>query len=68
MPATSVGADGTLSLSDNGSALEPLMAAIRTICTVFGWGCTMIFVGIGWLLFFYPVEKAVTMAVQLFTW
>jgi alginate O-acetyltransferase complex protein AlgI len=32
------------------------------------WAATMIFVGVGWLLFFYPIEKAVTMAIQLFTW
>ena len=30
------------------------------------WAATMVFVGVGWLLFFYPIEKAVTMALALF--
>ena len=30
------------------------------------WAATMVFVGVGWLLFFYPIEKAITMALALF--
>jgi alginate O-acetyltransferase complex protein AlgI len=39
-----------------------LPAIIDVLC----WSATMVFVGIGWLLFFYPVEKAVMMAWHLF--
>lgn len=39
-----------------------LTVAVDMIC----WAGTMVFVGIGWLLFFYPLEKAVPMAVHLF--
>jgi alginate O-acetyltransferase complex protein AlgI len=66
--AISVGAGGTAALAPNGSGLELLSGPLRAIFGVLGWSCTMIFVGIGWLLFFYPVEKAVSMAIQLFTW
>jgi alginate O-acetyltransferase complex protein AlgI len=31
-----------------------------------GWAVTMLFVGLGWLLFFYPVGRALEMAGQLF--
>jgi alginate O-acetyltransferase complex protein AlgI len=31
------------------------------------WAATMLFVGIGWLLFFYPVGRATQMAAQLFS-
>jgi alginate O-acetyltransferase complex protein AlgI len=62
----SVGADGTVSLSGNGAALELVAGAVRTVSAVLSWACTMVFVGIGWLLFFYPVDKALTMAIGLF--
>jgi alginate O-acetyltransferase complex protein AlgI len=39
-----------------------LAAVVDVTC----WAGTMIFVGIGWLLFFYPLEKAVPMARSLF--
>jgi alginate O-acetyltransferase complex protein AlgI len=39
---------------------------LPALVTVLTWAATMVFVGIGWLLFFYPVEKAATMALQLF--
>jgi hypothetical protein len=31
-----------------------------------GWALTMLYVGIGWLFFFYPVNQAFLMARQLF--
>ena len=37
-----------------------------TAADLVSWVATMIFVFIGWLLFFYPVEKAMTMAKYLF--
>jgi len=37
-----------------------------TVADFVSWVATMIFVDIGWLLFFYPVEKAMTMAKYLF--
>jgi alginate O-acetyltransferase complex protein AlgI len=40
--------------------------AFKTLFDISCWAGTMIFVGIGWLLFFYPLEKAVPMAVRLF--
>jgi alginate O-acetyltransferase complex protein AlgI len=40
---------------------------VRSLFGTMGWVCTMVFVGLGWLLFFYPVEKAMPMAMQLFT-
>jgi alginate O-acetyltransferase complex protein AlgI len=36
------------------------------LITSFSWAATMFFVCIGWLLFFYPVDRAATMALQLF--
>jgi hypothetical protein len=39
-----------------------LTAVIDIVC----WAGTMVFVGIGWLLFFYPLEKAAHMTVRLF--
>ena len=30
------------------------------------WLATMLFVGIGWLLFFYPLDRAIHMASELF--
>jgi alginate O-acetyltransferase complex protein AlgI len=41
---------------------------LRALGTVVSWMSTMIFVGVGWLLFFYPVEKAFSMMLLLFTW
>lgn len=44
----------------------------KTINTIFdrvpavSWAVTMLFVGIGWLLFFYPVDKAMQMTRLLF--
>jgi hypothetical protein len=32
------------------------------------WAMTMIFAGIGWLLFFYPLQQATKMALHLFVW
>jgi hypothetical protein len=40
--------------------------AWRIPFAVFGWAATILFVHIGWLLFFYPVDRAATMAFQLF--
>ena len=41
---------------------------LQTVLDVVSWAATMLFVGFGWLLFFYPVEKAATMAWLLFSW
>jgi alginate O-acetyltransferase complex protein AlgI len=41
---------------------------LRTASDIVSWAVTMLFVGFGWLLFFYPLEKAVTMAGLLFSW
>jgi hypothetical protein len=46
-------------------ASHRLLAYIMNVAT---WAVTMVFVGVGWLLFFYPAEKAATMAFQLFMW
>jgi alginate O-acetyltransferase complex protein AlgI len=59
-------AGGSGSLSPNGFATDPVVLAARATAAVLGWGSTMIFVSIGWLLFFYPVDRAVSMAMQLF--
>ena len=66
MPAITLGRGGTISLSGNNPTPGPLMAAMRAISSVIGWGCTMVFVNIGWLLFFYPIDKAVFMMTALF--
>jgi alginate O-acetyltransferase complex protein AlgI len=50
----------------NGFAMDRIVLASRSTAAVLGWGSTMTFVGIGWLLFFYPVDRAVPMAMQLF--
>jgi alginate O-acetyltransferase complex protein AlgI len=34
----------------------------RPVISAFGWAATMLFVCMGWLLFFYPVDKAWTLA------
>jgi alginate O-acetyltransferase complex protein AlgI len=39
----------------------------RIAVDVVTWAATMLFVGFGWLLFFYPVERAITMAWLLFS-
>jgi alginate O-acetyltransferase complex protein AlgI len=36
------------------------------IPSILGWAITMVFVMMGWLLFFYPVERAINMARLLF--
>jgi alginate O-acetyltransferase complex protein AlgI len=41
------------------------LAMSRTYLAV-SWASTLVFVGIGWLLFFYPVDRAMIMAFQLF--
>jgi hypothetical protein len=47
--------------------LPPFHARLPTVAIdMICWAGTMVFVGIGWLLFFYPLEKAVPMAVHLF--
>jgi alginate O-acetyltransferase complex protein AlgI len=45
-----------------GRALGDWLAVNRTI----SWAMTMLFVGVGWLLFFYPVDDAWKMARKLF--
>jgi alginate O-acetyltransferase complex protein AlgI len=40
----------------------PLLGLGRQLLS---WGGTMLFVALGWLLFFYPVERAVHMAAEL---
>jgi alginate O-acetyltransferase complex protein AlgI len=65
VPAASVGVSGAAAIAANGAALMSVLALGRAVSTLIGWGCTMIFVGVGWLLFFYPVDKAVRMAMQL---
>jgi alginate O-acetyltransferase complex protein AlgI len=37
-----------------------------TVIDIICWAGTMVFVGIGWLLFFYPLDKTVHIAVHLF--
>ena len=39
---------------------------IGMLLDLISWTATMLFVGVGWLLFFYPVEKAATIAMRLF--
>jgi alginate O-acetyltransferase complex protein AlgI len=39
---------------------------IQAAVDLASWAATMLFVCLGWLLFFYPVEKAARMARQLF--
>ncbi len=39
--------------------------AIRGVATVAGWAATLLFVMFGWLLFFYPVSRAIDMARML---
>ena len=41
---------------------------LRIALDVLSWAITMLFVGLGWLLFFYPVDRAVTMVWLLFSW
>lgn len=41
---------------------------LRLIGDIVCWVATMLFVGFGWLLFFYPLSKAITMASLLFRW
>jgi alginate O-acetyltransferase complex protein AlgI len=52
------------------SGLPPTQIAsarcVYAVGNVIAWAATMLFVGIGWLLFFYPTDRALTMAVQLF--
>jgi len=46
-----------------GKALERLFAKLMPV----NWILTQAFVWLGWLLFFYPVDKALRMARLLFT-
>ena len=46
-------------------AKVPFQGPFPAIMSVLSWATTMVFVGVGWLLFFYPVEKAATMALHL---
>jgi alginate O-acetyltransferase complex protein AlgI len=46
-----------------GPALQKLLARYPTVC----WAATQLFVGLGWLVFFYPVSDALRMASLLFT-
>jgi alginate O-acetyltransferase complex protein AlgI len=51
-----------------GNALDrlELPPAVKPARMLLGWTTTMLFVLIGWLIFFYPVGRAVTMAGLLF--
>jgi alginate O-acetyltransferase complex protein AlgI len=52
------------------SALGPLggpVAAAFARWPILGWLLTLLFVSFGWLLFFYPVDRAFAMAVKLLT-
>jgi alginate O-acetyltransferase complex protein AlgI len=40
-----------------------VLSAVRDLAS---WACTMLFVWIGWLLFFYPIDRAWLMTRQLF--
>jgi alginate O-acetyltransferase complex protein AlgI len=42
--------------------------ALRFGGNFLSWGATMLFVAFGWLLFFYPLDKAITMAELLLHW
>jgi alginate O-acetyltransferase complex protein AlgI len=56
-------------LSLSGIALPkrlPLPAVLATVLGVMSWAGTLVFVCLGWLVFFYPVDHAATMALQLF--
>jgi len=44
----------------------PALAKIFNKEPLAGWALTQLFVGLGWLVFFYPVGEAWTMAGQLF--
>lgn len=51
-------------------ALGPVGAGIGVVfdrAPMLGWAVTMLFVGLGWLLFFYPVHEAVQMTRLLFS-
>jgi alginate O-acetyltransferase complex protein AlgI len=52
----------SLSAGSYAGVLKPLSLLVSS----FSWAVTMLFVGIGWLVFFYPVQRAATMALQLF--
>jgi alginate O-acetyltransferase complex protein AlgI len=39
--------------------------ALRRLADLLSWAATMIFVWVGWLLFFYPVDRALVMLGQL---
>jgi alginate O-acetyltransferase complex protein AlgI len=64
-PPLAIAGEGGALASGKGIVSEQITAAAGALAGVIGWASTMIFVGIGWLLFFYPVDKAVRMAIQL---
>jgi alginate O-acetyltransferase complex protein AlgI len=43
-----------------------IVMAFETTWKAASWMMTLLFVNIGWLLFFYPVDKAIRMTAQLF--
>jgi alginate O-acetyltransferase complex protein AlgI len=45
----------------------PLATVTERLLTIASWAITLIFVHIGWLLFFYPVGRAVQMTRLLFS-
>ena len=47
------------------TARPPRLAILWHADRLFFWMLTLVFVGVGWLLFFYPVGTALTMARQL---
>jgi alginate O-acetyltransferase complex protein AlgI len=40
--------------------------ALRFVLSMLGWACTFLFVHIGWLMFFYPIGRALQMSTLLF--
>ena len=62
-----IGTGSAAAISGKHIASLSISGAARRLGDVIGWTCTMLFVGLGWLLFFYPVDKALSMAIQLFT-
>jgi alginate O-acetyltransferase complex protein AlgI len=51
---------------ERGSAFVSVRSITRRAHNAATWAATLVFVGVGWLLFFYPIDKAASMAVGLF--
>jgi alginate O-acetyltransferase complex protein AlgI len=68
LASTSLAAAGHRRLWSNTRPVdEPGLPRVATTALgMLSWAGTLVFVGIGWLLFFYPLDRAMAMAGQLF--